>query len=677
MRPAPIIAALSIVMAVTTIRGETTPPPPDPNLPPDYLEQILRLERRKYADYSIPDFFYVDPVRVKVGSGSAVTPMTAVEVFLALRSKDPARPIFGNIDRVVLFARGALVRDIRPDDPNLDRFTDELPAPLDANLPADYREQILRFQRQRNPSYIISSLGCSDPVRVLVHGTGPAGSSREMTVVAFSYGPSSKADGSPYLMIVQGAALFGGGAFVRFIDANDRTVEWVNGRPSEFSGSSAERKRAAQSRLKPAFTLHDPIEGPAERRSIRRQVWARYKAGFEAMALPAATVAKLVDLLEAREEAPLNAQFAAAQKGIDPFSAEMSRAVDTANASAKRDLDDFLGPDRLDTLEYLSGAAGFYRMVMASGGDVQWELRDAGIPMTPGQIVALGKICEDVCDSKRNPDYASLVRQKADPVTGISAAYQEVLERAARILSADQIKIIALRLSDQALQFKMGKPGGPDSAAVTRQGLRGPMMAGYREALAEMNLPAGVESQAKDLLVERESAPFAVWRAARQQGLDTKSDDVRKAMQAATDAVNGRLEALLGAPGCTRLEDFKGLAVVRSQIESSEVNEFGAAGCPLTHDQLQAFGQAVWEVRKSMKPSASANRFRGDPADPRTGLTPQNAAVLARSAAILTARQQEVLRTYYQDLSAAGKRIAAEQNPQKKYPPEDVSSRPQ
>jgi len=266
-----------------------------------------------------------------------------------------------------------------------------------------------------------------------------------------------------------------------------------------------------------------------------------------------------------------------------------------------------------------------------------------------------------VCDPKRNPGYSALWKQPPAPGTQISALWQEVLNRLAPLLTPEQIKIITLNLSDRS-------SNGRNRVAAQQRWARRRMMREYGAALAELNLPAPVLFQAKELLIQRSAAPAAVFAAAREKGEDPRSAQSRAAQKVATDAVTGELKALLGSDGYQRLEDLQETIPAQRMVESNEATNCRAAGCPLTQDQVRRLSAMSLAVRKSLPPR-TPGALREE-VDPSTGLTVRAAAILARSALFLSPAQQEALKIGYQDQAAIMNRIATSQPPTpKRYPP--------
>jgi hypothetical protein len=245
--------------------------------------------------------------------------------------------------------------------------------------------------------------------------------------------------------------------------------------------------------------------------------------------------------------------------------------------------------------------------------------------------------------------------------------WQEVLNRLARLLTPEQVEVISLNLSDRSSLRRSSSP------AAQKRWARRRVMSDYGAALAELNLPTGVLSEAKDLLLKRSIAPLAVASEARERGEDPRSDQTKEAQRAAVDSVNADLKALLGVAEYQRLEHLHEILPIERSMDFNEIIDCRAAGCSLTPDQVRSLSEASWEVRKSLPPRKPGD-LRED-VDPATGLTARAAATLARSGAFLSPAQQEVLKTGFRDLAAAMNRIADSQPPPpKRYPPQSADS---
>ncbi len=630
----------------------------DPNLPVDYLERILTFERSRYPKKTITNFLYQDPVHVRLPrrNGKRKRTVTAVEVFFTPQPKGSVS--FTSLNRCVLFAKGVLLKDVVYGDPSVDWTAEDPPAPSDPNLPVDYRQRMLEVVRRGNRNFNIDQLEYSDPVHVRVHEAAMPGVSAQMSAVVFEYGPYDPSTGSPFLMIVSGAALFSKGKFVRIIGSDDKTVEWINGRPEVRPDATDGRSAMAGARRSHPDPLFDPATGPAMRRSIRRQIWRQYGEAFRTMALPPETIAKLVDLIEAKDEARRKALFEGEGQGLDPYSAQMNLAIAANVNAAGRALKAFFGKERLARLELLVDARGYFSLILENGGSLIDDLNDAGIPLTPEQIAALGRICAEVFDPKRNPAYRELAAQAPDRITGISALTQELIDRATRVLSPGQVRVLTLYCSDAA-------NAGDWTPAARGRWARYTITREYGPALCEMKLPAPEIAEAKILLLKRNKAVHSAFANTRAKGENPRSEEANPEVKR---AYYGRLKILLGPSGLDRLEQLREILRYRALVVNFEGIECQAEGCPLTDDQIRALGKLCWEARKAIL--LPRHGTLNEPVDPKTGLTAWHSAILARASSFLTPRQREVLRTLYLDEAVALKRTADHQPlPANCYPP--------
>jgi hypothetical protein len=423
-----------------------------------------------------------------------------------------------------------------------------------ADLPPDYRAQIVRLQLSQHPNFRDLLISYSDPGRVRVRGTAPELPVKEMTAVVFAYTPHAP-DGSIYLMDVIGAALFEGGHFVRTFNPDDPLVEWVDGQPRPHADSAADRQAERARALAEADRWHDPVAGPILRRQMRRELWVFYDRPIGEMGLPAATAAELWPLLLNREDEPREARYRALHAGVDPFSGAMAKTVAAAQAAADQKVKSLLGGTGLDQLEYLRAAFSWESQINREEGSA---LVDAGLPLSPAQLLAFGKIEEDVRNPRRNGNFAAEAGRR-DPATGISALDQKMLDRTAAVLAAGQERVLR--------NF--------------------------------------VENRAKD------SRPRP-----RSELLD----------------------------------------LIRGNVRRDQGAELAVEGCPLTDAQFEAVARAYWETHTIKNPDYKA--MQAKVADAGTGLTGADEAFLARTAVIVSPRQQEALRNCQADLAFLAREIA-------------------
>jgi len=119
--------------------------------------------------------------------------------------------------------------------------------------------------------------------------------------------------------------------------------------------------------------------------------------------------------------------------------------------------------------------------------------------------------------------------------------------------------------------------------------------------------------------------------------------EIHKAHAAAIATANAHLQTLFGAEVIAKLEDLRGLEHYRHSIR--EIGDaMGAEGVPLTEQQKDSLAQTKWDLWKiEQDPNAKAMK---QVADPDTGLTGEDLALLQKSSAFLTAAQQVVLKDH-------------------------------
>jgi hypothetical protein len=350
------------------------------------------------------------------------------------------------------------------------------------------------------------------------------------------------------------------------------------------------------------------------------------------------------------------------QKGIDPFSGAMDKAVAAATREANAALREYLGADQLDRLEQLRGAQSQIRLIKR---EVGLDLADAGCPLSPEQLAALGTVYEDALDPARNPRFGEQGRQR-DPTTGMDELDQTILRRAESFLSAQQQDVLRSYFTDRALNaHRPHVPAGRDSSWLLHEPTYGPplrremrrmVMRDYARALTDLQLPPDRAKHVLDLLFAREVAPReAVYQVEEQAGDATAKHAAREAAVQQADAA---LRDALGADGAKRLEVWRQREGSRYGVETDEVAELQLAGCPPTVAQEDAMLAAFWETNSRENPEYAS--LRTTPDDPQTGLRALDVAYLERLKSVLSDQQLAVVRTYRQDVAAVLRKIEAQ-----------------
>jgi len=508
----------------------------------------------------------------------------------------------------------------------------EVRAEASIDLAADYRSQIHQYELAKNPEYPNPIIAYSDPAAVVVTPAQPGARSEQMGAVVIRYTPFKAVSDSPVAVVTTNVALFQSGHLLRMSVLDNPLLSWPAGRPEPHSDIAADRAREAGWSLTEAEQFHDPGQRGKLLRRYRLGLWFDFGDPLtELYGATSPSTARVLTLLVAEKTSRLEAQYAAAHAGVDPFSAEMNLRITTANVAAHQRLVAEVTEPVLEKLEFRRKVISQAKAIQLEVGD---DLDDAGVPFTADQLTALGTS-----------------KARGDDAVALHAT-------AVRVLHPGQIPVYERYYRDHELsqqRYRDGpRPFDPSRAMddpvygpLFRRQTRRTVLKKYGLAIAELSLPTGQTAQLKDLLVERALAPFEANALARKQGAERATSAEIKEARA---KVNAEIQSLLGAEGQERLEDISGRETFGRTLSVLPIAALGSQGMPLSDTQKIKLANATWLVRSREK-NPRVNAMRQD-IDPATNLNGQDRAVMKLAAEFLSAAQEEALGIYFADSRA-------------------------
>jgi hypothetical protein len=164
----------------------------------------------------------------------------------------------------------------------------------------------------------------------------------------------------------------------------------------------------------------------------------------------------------------------------------------------------------------------------------------------------------------------------------------------------------------------------------------------YGDVLATLNLSADQLANLKNLMIDREEALLD----ARDASKNLPAAESRAAIFQAEDEVNKEIDALVGPGVMSQFASTAEVYAIGRTIQSQEGMDFTAAGLPLSAEQVSALADiyANFQIPERLKGTPDFDKLVGAPADPVTGLTPLNQALLAQAAQVLSPAQLPILR---------------------------------
>lgn len=174
----------------------------------------------------------------------------------------------------------------------------------------------------------------------------------------------------------------------------------------------------------------------------QRMVAQQFKSLFASLkGVPAEKIARLKDLMVAREMAWADARALAAKEGLSITTEGYRKIIETVSGQFDRDFEGLLGEQYSD-FAALEKNRGAYAIV---GLTVSPDMAYAGVPLTNDQENALAALMTQLHYSMEDPQYSGLVAQPIDANTGLSPLNQQLVEQAANLLSPAQIEVLKER----------------------------------------------------------------------------------------------------------------------------------------------------------------------------------------------------------------------------------------
>jgi hypothetical protein len=175
----------------------------------------------------------------------------------------------------------------------------------------------------------------------------------------------------------------------------------------------------------------------------------------------------------------------------------------------------------------------------------------------------------------------------------------------------------------------------PEYAELQKKQMRRSILHQYGDALATLNLPPDQLAQLKDLLAGRvfqNDDP-------RLAGLEPGTPAYVQARREASQSISQQIDALIGPDGQRKLQNAAMLSTAQTQIANTYAPDFQDGGVPLSPEQTSSLAQL-------MNPMNGAGRGPGmNQADPTTGLTPADDALIEQAAQVLSPAQVAILKS--------------------------------
>lgn len=183
--------------------------------------------------------------------------------------------------------------------------------------------------------------------------------------------------------------------------------------------------------------------------------------------------------------------------------------------------------------------------------------------------------------------------------------------------------------------------------------IKGSLDARYAALFKSLNLTPDQVAQLKDLLVNKQQAATDAFAAARDQGINPRTDpqDFLAAVQAAQSSVNDQIKSVLGDAGYAQYQQYEQTAPQRTVVSQLQQSlSYGSA--PLTDDQasqlVQILAQTAAPQQGQQGRAAFIGAFGGATAAPAT-ITDQ---ALTQAQGILSQPQIQALQQIQQQQQA-------------------------
>jgi hypothetical protein len=196
---------------------------------------------------------------------------------------------------------------------------------------------------------------------------------------------------------------------------------------------------------------NDPSSDPAiaaiNRRERLREISRQYGEAFAKMNLPADRLAKLKELLLARDDSASDAWAVAKKSGLALPEAEV--AGTQAASEVEDEIKGLFGMDAYNQLEEARAANGTKLSILLGVGQ---DMSGAGVPLSTDQVGALTQIYREVQNPEKNPTASALLESPADAQTGLTPLNQAIVDRASQVLSPAQFTVLQQSLAEDGGQ---------------------------------------------------------------------------------------------------------------------------------------------------------------------------------------------------------------------------------
>jgi hypothetical protein len=258
-----------------------------------------------------------------------------------------------------------------------------------------------------------------------------------------------------------------------------------------------------------------------------------------------------------------------------------------------------------------------------------------------------------VRDHSRQLENASLRATVAD----LTAAQDHQKEAMKALLAKDEAaRLEAQKARQQAADNAKARPGfshpidsnamrnDPAFAALWRRMQLRVLYQEYGDAFSKLKLSPDQLAKLKDLMIDRVAAGLDARDAASASGLSNAES--AQAFTQARDEVTAEMTALVGGDVIGQINSAGQVFVMRWNVQNLAGLDLTAAGVPLSSDQTSALAEiyADFQIPDRLKRTPDLGKLFGAPADPITGLTPLNQAMLDQAAQVLSSAQLPIFR---------------------------------
>lgn len=199
---------------------------------------------------------------------------------------------------------------------------------------------------------------------------------------------------------------------------------------------------AAKGPTTPAATNAPTKRNPEFDRLLARQsrlnMLGRFGDIFAGLKLSPEKQAKLEELMLTKMQSAQDARNAASQVGIQYGTSDWYAAVKAAELPDDLDIKALLGDEDYQNYQNLDDQhwVAVWRNQIAMSG-VGGSLTEAGVPLSPDQANSMALIYRQL-EGNISMMGVSALSTSVDPVSGLSAGQQAIMDQAARVLSPDQ-----------------------------------------------------------------------------------------------------------------------------------------------------------------------------------------------------------------------------------------------